>query len=63
MFAVLLMSVLNVASVNVSTEEELLNAAKSDGLICLNDNITLTKVLEFKGSMGWCFIWCWCWYL
>ena len=45
MFAVLLMPVLNAASVNVNTEEELLNAVKSDGTIVLNDNITLTKVL------------------
>ena len=50
MFAVLLMPVLNAASVNVNTEEELLNAVKSDGTIVLNDNITLTKVLEVKGN-------------
>lgn len=50
MFAVLLMPVLNAASVNVSTEEELLNAVKSDGTIVLNDNITLTKALEVKGN-------------
>lgn len=49
-FAVLLMPVLNAASVNVNTEEELLNAVKSDGTIVLNDNITLTKVLEVKGN-------------
>lgn len=50
MFAVLLMPVLNAASVNVNTEEELLNAVKSDGTIVLNDNITLTKALEVKGN-------------
>lgn len=50
MFAVLLMPVLNAASVNVSTEEELFNAVKSDGTIVLNDNITLTKALEIKGN-------------
>lgn len=49
-FAVLLMPVLNAASVNVNTEEELLNAVKSDGTIVLNDNITLTKALEVKGN-------------
>ena len=51
MFAVLLMPVLNAASVNVNTEEELLNAVKSDGTIVHNDNITLTKALEVKGNI------------
>lgn len=50
MFAVLLMPVLNAASVNVNTEEELLNAVKSDGTIVLNDNITLTKPIIVNGN-------------
>lgn len=49
-FAVLLMPVLNAASVNVNTEEELLNAVKSDGTIVLNDNITLTKPIMINGN-------------
>lgn len=49
-FAVLLMPVLNAASVNVNTEEELLNAVKSDGTIVLNDNITLTKPIIVNGN-------------
>lgn len=49
-FAVLLMPVLNAASVNVNTEEELLNAVKSDGSIVLNDNITLTKPIIVNGN-------------
>lgn len=49
-FAVLLMPVLNAASVNVNTEEELLNAVISDGSIVLNDNITLTKPIIVNGN-------------
>lgn len=50
LLALLVLPVLNAVSVDVKTEEELLDAVKSDGTIVLKEDITLTKALEVKGN-------------